>query len=49
MTLLSFGATNTNCLSVLQAVAQGYRPITQEDTEQEICEGNQSTKTDTKL
>lgn len=30
-------------LSLLQAVAQGYYPIIQEDTEQETCQGNQST------
>lgn len=38
----SFGATSTKRLSVLQAVAQGYCPITQEDTEQETYKGNQS-------
>lgn len=35
---------DTKRLSVLQAVAQGYCPITQEDAEQEICKGNQSTE-----
>ncbi|XP_033954870.1 sodium-driven chloride bicarbonate exchanger-like isoform X5 [Pseudochaenichthys georgianus] len=34
-----FGNPNTKRLSVLQAVAQGYCPIAQEDTEQEICTG----------
>lgn len=37
-----FGVASTERLSVLQAVAQGYCPITHEDTEQEIWTGNQN-------
>lgn len=39
--------SSTKRLSVLQAVAQGYCPMMQEDTEQEICKGNQNSETDT--
>lgn len=34
------GENKTTCLSVLQAVAQGFCPISLEDTDQEICTGN---------
>lgn len=40
------GETNIKRLSVLQAVAQGYCPISQDETEQEICTGNQDASAD---
>lgn len=39
--------SSTKRLSVLQAVAQGYCPMMQEDAEQEISKGNQNSETDT--
>lgn len=34
------GSNTAKRLSVLQAVAQGYAPMAQEDTEQGVCTGN---------
>uniref|UniRef100_A0A674PEF0 Anion exchange protein n=1 Tax=Takifugu rubripes TaxID=31033 RepID=A0A674PEF0_TAKRU len=41
--------SSTKRLSVLQAVAQGYCPMMQKDTEQEFCKGNQNSDTFTNV